>query len=496
LPDIQEKSSRIVAALNPLIDRIPYSDGGFRRRLLAGLIVGRTAWVSSGHSLIELVNTDTVNEIYSHFFPSFAIGLAVYLLGTLIELIGSVSLVRAAAGLVHAAKARLNAAEFRSRPAVTARVVVFGICANWFLQLYAPQGILDSIPDLPYDPVESVFVLVLGTGLIGLPFEAAYRLLEAGSRKLASLHRPILVFGAALAVPVRMMDESMRGFFGRSEYSLRLHERISPEARRVLDHMPTRIKEGLDNPIGFHGELALHHIVRLYGTAGNRKWAKQLISRVRDIAAIVSALVVATTLIVGVGLFKRMYERGDDAALLATSQQFRQFRLLQQDGYTIAENLASMVRNFDQRPELRFAEINFRRSADPALSNIFPGDTQEELVATLNQGVDALEGALPVDVPDDSPLGQSLKGLQRQIAQYRNASKQFQSLIAAAGAAATQRVLATTLALLAWQVVLFLYVILFVTLRSTVESLIEALTIEQLDQSRIVAVASSEELAV
>lgn len=81
-----------MAALDKILDRVPYSDGGFRRRLSAGGIVAISVFYSLSER--DIVNLDSVKEILTS--PTFFVVLVlmIYAFGSLIEVLAELFISR------------------------------------------------------------------------------------------------------------------------------------------------------------------------------------------------------------------------------------------------------------------------------------------------------------------------------------------------------------------------------------------------------------------
>jgi hypothetical protein len=148
--DVRESPRGVTALLEKIGEQVPYSEGGTRRRLLAGIIVAVTVWSVIGNDPRTLLTTNILNDIFAHPLPSVAMGVAVYLLGTLVEIVGNTSLERAAGEAIRAATAPLESA----RPAQTVLGVV--ITANILLLSYSPIWLLQWILDRPWIDVRAI----------------------------------------------------------------------------------------------------------------------------------------------------------------------------------------------------------------------------------------------------------------------------------------------------------------------------------------------------
>lgn len=84
-----------MSSLDKIIEKVPYSDGGFRRRMTAGVIVNISiglAWFVSGNSLD--VKIDDLKSILSSPLIATVILLLVYAVGGLVEVVAELFITR------------------------------------------------------------------------------------------------------------------------------------------------------------------------------------------------------------------------------------------------------------------------------------------------------------------------------------------------------------------------------------------------------------------
>lgn len=80
------------------------------------------------------------------------------------------------------------------------------------------------------------------------------------------------------------------GFFGRTGYSIDIKSGISEKAGQFFDSMPLMAQEGLRQPVGNSTEFAHKYLLDHMPTEQDRKWARRLLTRAKDVAATVTAL--------------------------------------------------------------------------------------------------------------------------------------------------------------------------------------------------------------
>ena len=95
------------------------------------------------------------------------------------------------------------------------------------------------------------------------------------------------------------------GIIGRTRYTIDITTLLSQNARKLYEALPEKVARGLRMPVGDDTELALKFIIDELGSEADRKWARRLVVRAKDVAATITALqvVVLYMLLSGSGQF-------------------------------------------------------------------------------------------------------------------------------------------------------------------------------------------------
>lgn len=471
--------SGVDSLLDRLLSRLPYSDGSTRRRMLAGVIVGLALWsaASPTNSISSLFTTNEVSGIFRYSLPSIATGICLYLLGTLVEIVGNVSLVRGAAGAVQATQAPVDHGQ---PPRHLKRAVVgyFGglaVLPTVGESVYTlPPLVQFLIPDLWPSPWNGI-QLMLASLLIGWPIVEL--LMWMLPRRpfggvffgngwkvwswISTINRYMLF---VLFWPLRIMLATFRGLSGRTDYALGLGSRLSPQGHTTWMGLPERVALGLERPAGEYGELAIHFMVDQYEKPSNKRWVTRLVGRMRDVAIVVSAVVLAFIITIGSTFARTSTETNDDPESAEIDAR--------ESAEAALYEARAEVRRWEDRGVLR------QTFSDTGPTGLFTPD--------LVEGVRQLEGTLARVKSEAERQRISGAVYEQDYAASRSAVEAAVKAItaheAAKGAAnlfRAQRLVTRLSLLLAFQLTLFLYLILFVTLRGAVESMIEALAIER-----------------
>ncbi|MBT3371274.1 MAG: hypothetical protein HOE98_23610 [Rhodospirillaceae bacterium] len=232
-------------AIEKIIDHLPFLDGSGRRRFVAGGIILIGVAVQNSAIFQEIVKTQKLDIAVILGSPVIAGGaiLLVYAIGSLAEMLGELSLVRAASGI--------------------------------FLALQFPGKIVtwEALPERHW--FYGFLMVVI----------------------------KILLF--ATVVPFMVLYLSAAGFIGYTKFTIDIRRRASAEAWVVYRSLPKAAKRGLHEPVGNDTDFAQKYIVDLFANEPDRKWARRLIIRAKDVAATITALqvvVLYTLLSSGFGL--------------------------------------------------------------------------------------------------------------------------------------------------------------------------------------------------
>jgi hypothetical protein len=206
--------------LEKLLERVPYSDGSTRRRLVAGAILAIgivcVQWSSLRAVLADVQTKDLLAS------PVLALGgvIAIYALGSIAEILGEFFLVRAASGFFWA---------------------------------------------------------------LGFPARCVAQT-QGSTRKIGAA-----VLGAA-ATPLILVGSLLLGLIGRTKYAMPIMKQLTPTAQDLYGKLPAKVAAGLSHPVGDDAEMAFKHLVDLLPEGADRQWARRLLSKARDVAAVTTSI--------------------------------------------------------------------------------------------------------------------------------------------------------------------------------------------------------------
>jgi hypothetical protein len=215
-----------VEAVTKLADRLPYADGGGRRRLVAGgiVLIGLLIvhWDGIGRSVgIKLGDGLKMSDVLKSPLLVAGCGLLVYAIGSLIELVGELFLARSAAGIFWTMSFPLRRAQQR----------------RWFVRW------------------------------------------------------PLRILLWIFVVPVLIVVHAVRGLFGSTSYRIPLVAFLTDRARVFYNSLPPNIAQGLAKPVGDDSELAVKYLLERFTDERDRKWARRLTDKPKDVLVTITAVV-------------------------------------------------------------------------------------------------------------------------------------------------------------------------------------------------------------
>ncbi len=217
-------------SVEKIVEHLPFLDGSGRRRFVAGgiILIGVAAQNPDLFKAMLGMDELEIGDILGSPVIAGGAVLLVYAIGSLAEMLGELSLVRAASGI--------------------------------FLALQFPGKVVtpDSMPSQHWFYRILLFVLKALLFITVVPFMALY---------LAAL-----------------------GFVGITKFVIDIRQRVSQGAWTVFSKLPESAQRGLHEPVGNETDFAQKFIVDLLQTEPDRKWARRLIIRAKDVAATVTAL--------------------------------------------------------------------------------------------------------------------------------------------------------------------------------------------------------------
>lgn len=217
-------------SVEKIVDHLPFLDGSGRRRFVAGgiILIGVAAQNPELFKAMLGMDTLEIGDILGS--PVIAGGaiLLVYAIGSLAEMLGELSLVRAASGI--------------------------------FLALRLP-GKLVTWEAVPNRHWFYGFLLIVMKSLLFVT-----------------------------VVPVMAVYMAALGFVGITKFSIDIRRSVSDDAWAVFGKLPEAAQRGLHEPVGNETDFAQKYIVDLLQNEPDRKWARRLIIRAKDVAATITAL--------------------------------------------------------------------------------------------------------------------------------------------------------------------------------------------------------------
>jgi len=215
--------------LELLLDKLPYSDGGGRRRFVAGgmFLIGIAILNWSSFQGVLGTQIQVMDLLKSTVVLAGSV-LIVYSLGMIIELFGEVFMIRAASGFLWA---------FNYPNRKISKSEKYSADNKAYKYIY--------------------FILY------------------------------------SMLVPLLAWYEFIRGFFGNSSYSITLKEPLlSTEAEKLIESFPDKVREGITMPVGKNSTLAFKYLPDQLVNSQDSLWAKKLISRTKEISTVTTTLVV------------------------------------------------------------------------------------------------------------------------------------------------------------------------------------------------------------
>lgn len=154
------------------------------------------------------------------------------------------------------------------------------IASGALLLVYAIGSITDLFGEL--------FLVRAASGIFwGL--DVATRFTTSSEGKLISA---LKVGVACFAVVPLAIWGLLLGLTGRTKYTIPLSGRLSREAQSVYESLPEKVAEGLREPVGDNSEVALKFITDRFHSEADKKWARRLVARAKDVATTTTALLV------------------------------------------------------------------------------------------------------------------------------------------------------------------------------------------------------------
>ena len=137
--------------------------------------------------------------------------------------------------------------------------------------------------------------------------------------------------------PILAIFFALYGFMGRTHYTIDITALLSQGAQKLYEALPEKVARGLRMPVGDDTEFALKFVIDELESEADRKWARRLVIRAKDVAATITALQVVFLyiLILNTGLIYRFSFVGSVVVFVSI---WLPFLLLYQGFFTTLRN--------------------------------------------------------------------------------------------------------------------------------------------------------------
>jgi hypothetical protein len=101
------------------------------------------------------------------------------------------------------------------------------------------------------------------------------------------------------ALPLALLVGPFKGLAGRGGLQLAIPENLSLKAqeRFEVEPLPPSVIHGLKYPFGLRSELAFKYVADSFKAERSRRWAKQVITRVKDVSALITVTLILFTML-------------------------------------------------------------------------------------------------------------------------------------------------------------------------------------------------------
>ncbi len=216
------------SSIDIIAERVPVFDGSLRRKFFVGVLVLLTFLISTPETSNWIKLDPQSNQVWSLSLFTITFFLLVFAVGSAIELLGEVSLSRAIGGGVWGIK-----------------------------ELFADEFAQKNHRMPPHFLNRCRFYI--------------YRL---------------------ICLPGYLFRYCFKGAVGGTDYRIDITPFLSPRGVTKFNSLPQQIKDGIGNPVGPKSDLAFHFLAESFTTDVDRRWARSLVNRCRDVLAICTAMVV------------------------------------------------------------------------------------------------------------------------------------------------------------------------------------------------------------
>jgi len=166
---------------------------------------------------------------------------------------------------------QIDVADFLSSPTLT-----FGL----ILLIYAIGSIVEMLGDL--------FLVRAASGIFwsfGYPF----RIINYKSKIMNFIIRAILL---VFVVPLLTIYHVVCGIVGRTSYRIQFKDELSDDGCEVFKKLPEKVSKGLIYPVGNESDFAFKYLIDRFEMESDRKWARRLITRAKDVSATTTAVLI------------------------------------------------------------------------------------------------------------------------------------------------------------------------------------------------------------
>ena len=152
------------------------------------------------------------------------------------------------------------------------------IAAGAVLMVYAIGSLADMFGEL--------FLVRAASGIFWA-FRFPNRLVKFESKALSIMTRSFLFIFVAPFVAFIFV---LYGFIGRTRYTIDIEKLLYPGAQDLYRDLPQKVTRGLSQPVGDDAEFAQKYIIDQLQSEADRKWARRIFARAKDVAATITAL--------------------------------------------------------------------------------------------------------------------------------------------------------------------------------------------------------------
>ena len=183
------------------------------------------------------------------------------------------------------------------------------------------------------------------------------------------------------AVPYIALFYVIRGFLGRTSYQINFENELSEDGGKVFKKLPSKVSKGLAFPVGNESDFAIKYLIDKFRQEPDRKWARRLITRAKDVSATTTSILI----LVFVGVFSN-----NSTEKIIPPEISAQVRSIQEFAYQLTSD-ASKIKEISAGNKLRqdFDVLqNYASSLEYSLANTRQIDQMQNLVQHLKIKMD------------------------------------------------------------------------------------------------------------